>query len=154
LPKRTGVVGGCEIGRVVNVVPECEGLPIGLVVEVAGGGADGCQWVEDPPWWLVGPAGGLEGAPVAGWSPVDGLIDRVPQPVSMAIAAARTTDRRIRLRIVLSFAGWLEGHLEELYGEVRTGRFSTIIACRFDRDSRQVTSSERVTPLYRADGRA
>ena len=51
-------------------------------------------------------------------------------------------------------AHYLEGHLEELYGEVRTGRFSTIIACRFDPDSRQVISSERVTPLYRADGRA
>ena len=41
-----------------------------------------------------------------------------------------------------------------LYGEVRTGRFSTIIACRFDPDTRQVISSERVTPLYRADTRA
>jgi hypothetical protein len=49
---------------------------------------------------------------------------------------------------------YLEGHLEELYGEVRTGRFSTIIACRFDPDTRQVTSSERVTPLYRADTRS
>jgi hypothetical protein len=49
---------------------------------------------------------------------------------------------------------YLEGHLEELYGEVRTGRFSTIIASRFDPDSRQVTSSERVTPLDRTDGRA
>jgi transcriptional regulator with XRE-family HTH domain len=49
---------------------------------------------------------------------------------------------------------YLEGHLEELYGEVRTGRFSTIIACRFDPDTRQVVSSERVTPLYRADTRA
>ena len=27
---------------------------------------------------------------------------------------------------------YLEGHLEELYGEVRTGRFSAIIGCRFD----------------------
>jgi hypothetical protein len=48
---------------------------------------------------------------------------------------------------------YLEGHLEELYGEVRTGRFSTIIGCRYDPDSRQVLSSERVTPLYRADSR-
>jgi hypothetical protein len=46
---------------------------------------------------------------------------------------------------------YLEGHLEELYGEVRTGRFSTLIACRFDPDTRQITSSQRVTPLYRAD---
>jgi hypothetical protein len=51
-------------------------------------------------------------------------------------------------------AHYLEGHLEELYGEVRTGRFSTIIACRFDPDSRQILSSERITPLYRADNRA
>jgi hypothetical protein len=49
---------------------------------------------------------------------------------------------------------YLEGHLEELYGEVRTGRFSTIISCRFDPDTRQILSSERVTPLYRADTRA
>jgi hypothetical protein len=48
---------------------------------------------------------------------------------------------------------YLEGHLEELYGEVRTGRFSTIISCRFDPDTRQVTGSERVTPLYRAGSR-
>jgi hypothetical protein len=48
---------------------------------------------------------------------------------------------------------YLEGHLEELYGELRTVRFSTIIACRFDPDSHQVISSERVTPLYRTDSR-
>jgi transcriptional regulator with XRE-family HTH domain len=48
---------------------------------------------------------------------------------------------------------YLESHLEELYGEVRTGRFSTLIACRFDPDTREITSSQRVTPLYRADAR-
>jgi transcriptional regulator with XRE-family HTH domain len=48
---------------------------------------------------------------------------------------------------------YLEQHLEELYGEVRTGRFSTLISCRFDPDTRQITSSERITPLYRADTR-
>jgi hypothetical protein len=41
-----------------------------------------------------------------------------------------------------------------LCGEVRTGRFSTVIVCRFDSDTRQVISSERVTPLCRADSRA
>jgi hypothetical protein len=49
---------------------------------------------------------------------------------------------------------YLESHVEELYGEVRTGRFSTLIACRFDPATRQVTSSERVTPIYRADTRS
>jgi hypothetical protein len=48
---------------------------------------------------------------------------------------------------------YLESHLEELYGEVRTGRFSTLIACQFDPATRQITSSERVTPIYRTDAR-
>jgi transcriptional regulator with XRE-family HTH domain len=48
---------------------------------------------------------------------------------------------------------YLEGHLEELYGEVRTGRFSTLIACQFDPSTRQMTGSERVTPIYRTDVR-
>jgi hypothetical protein len=51
-------------------------------------------------------------------------------------------------------AHYLEGHLEELYSEVRTGRFSTLIACRFDPTTHQVTSSERITPLYRTDTRS
>jgi hypothetical protein len=48
---------------------------------------------------------------------------------------------------------YLEGHLEELYGEVRTARFSTLIACQFDPATRQSTASERVTPIYRTDAR-
>jgi hypothetical protein len=48
---------------------------------------------------------------------------------------------------------YLEGHLEELYGEVRTGRFSTLIACQFDPATRQITASERATPIYRTDAR-
>jgi hypothetical protein len=48
---------------------------------------------------------------------------------------------------------YLEGHLEELYREVRTGRFSTLVACRFDSKSHQILSSERLTPVYRSDAK-
>jgi hypothetical protein len=50
-------------------------------------------------------------------------------------------------------AHYLEGHLSELYAELRTRRFSTIIACTFDPTTHEITSSERVTPLYRSEGR-
>jgi hypothetical protein len=50
-------------------------------------------------------------------------------------------------------AHYLEGHLGELYAELRTRRFSTIIACQFDPETHEITSSERVTPLYRTEGR-
>ncbi|MBW0008925.1 MAG: transcriptional regulator [Pseudonocardiales bacterium] len=52
-------------------------------------------------------------------------------------------------------AGGIVHHLHqemtELYREVRTKRFSTLIACQFDPHSREVLSSERLTPLYRPE---
>ncbi|MEV5395499.1 sigma factor-like helix-turn-helix DNA-binding protein [Streptomyces cellulosae] len=44
---------------------------------------------------------------------------------------------------------FLEHNLAELYREVRTKRFSTLIACRYNPDTLEVTESRRVTPLYR-----
>ncbi|MGO1055555.1 sigma-70 family RNA polymerase sigma factor [Crossiella sp. CA198] len=46
---------------------------------------------------------------------------------------------------------YLDKHLSELYKEVKTGRFSTIIQCSFDPDTRKIRSSKRVSPLYRAE---
>lgn len=47
---------------------------------------------------------------------------------------------------------YLEGHLSELYKELKTQRFSTIIECEFSPETRKITRSKRVTPLYRQDG--
>jgi hypothetical protein len=47
---------------------------------------------------------------------------------------------------------YLERNLTELYKEVRTRRFSTLIECAFDPASRDVTSSRRITPLYKHEG--
>ncbi|MEV7600461.1 sigma factor-like helix-turn-helix DNA-binding protein [Kitasatospora sp. NPDC089797] len=44
---------------------------------------------------------------------------------------------------------YLENHLAELYREVRTKRFSTLISCRYDPQTLEVLESSRVTPIYR-----
>ncbi|MEV0533643.1 sigma-70 family RNA polymerase sigma factor [Kitasatospora sp. NPDC050463] len=47
---------------------------------------------------------------------------------------------------------YLENHLAELYREVRTKRFSTLISCRYDPKTLEVLESSRVTPIYRHEG--
>lgn len=47
---------------------------------------------------------------------------------------------------------FLDSHLGELYREVKAERFSTIIECAFDGETRRVTSSKRVAPVYRQNG--
>ncbi|MFJ3809574.1 sigma factor-like helix-turn-helix DNA-binding protein [Streptomyces sp. NPDC090073] len=44
---------------------------------------------------------------------------------------------------------FLESNLAELYREVRTRRFSTLISCRYDPKTLEVVESRRITPLYR-----
>lgn len=44
---------------------------------------------------------------------------------------------------------YLERNLAELYREVRTKRFSTLISCRYNPDTLEVTESRRVAPIYR-----
>ncbi|MFC7331397.1 hypothetical protein [Marinactinospora rubrisoli] len=44
---------------------------------------------------------------------------------------------------------WLAHNLSDLYREVGRRRFSTLIRCTYTTDPLQITSSERVTPLYR-----
>jgi hypothetical protein len=43
---------------------------------------------------------------------------------------------------------YLQRNLADLYQQVGTQRFSTLIGCEYDPDKRQVTSSQRLTPLY------
>ena len=47
---------------------------------------------------------------------------------------------------------YLERNLAEVYREVKTKRFSTLIHCKFDPETREITASERVTPFYRHEG--
>jgi hypothetical protein len=48
---------------------------------------------------------------------------------------------------------YLEHHLVDLYKEVKTRRFSTLIECEYD-EARTVTASRRITPIYRPDATA
>lgn len=47
---------------------------------------------------------------------------------------------------------YLDSHLSELYKELKTERFSTIIECEFD-EQRKIVRSKRISPLYREDGK-
>lgn len=47
---------------------------------------------------------------------------------------------------------WLTTELPAVYAEVKLRRFSTLVSCRFDPDTREVLASERITPYYRPEG--
>ncbi|MFE7889509.1 sigma factor-like helix-turn-helix DNA-binding protein [Streptomyces sp. NPDC057412] len=47
---------------------------------------------------------------------------------------------------------YLENNVADIYREVRTRRFSTLISCRYDPKTMEVLESRRVTPLYRHEG--
>lgn len=47
---------------------------------------------------------------------------------------------------------YLSNELASLYREVRNRRFSTLIQCRYDPETHTITSSERITPVYKHEG--
>jgi len=47
---------------------------------------------------------------------------------------------------------FLENHLAELYSEVKTKRFSMLVACDFNSKTLEVTASKRLSPIYRPEG--
>jgi hypothetical protein len=68
------------------------------------------------------------------------LVERVRRFGLSGLALPRTPRARSR------------SSMADLYREVRTKRFSTLIGCEFDPDTREVTRSERLTPIYRPEG--
>lgn len=49
----------------------------------------------------------------------------------------------------LGAAQYVTNNLAELYQNVRTGRWSTLIATNYDPDSNEIVSTDRISPLYR-----
>ncbi|MBB4929028.1 sigma-70 family RNA polymerase sigma factor [Kitasatospora kifunensis] len=47
---------------------------------------------------------------------------------------------------------WLESGMAEAYQTLKTRRFSVLIRSTFDPETREITSSERITPFYRPEG--
>lgn len=52
----------------------------------------------------------------------------------------------------LGTAHYLAGHVEDLYREVKTKRWSVLIECNFDPDTLEIRSTNTVTPIYRHEG--
>lgn len=50
----------------------------------------------------------------------------------------------------LGAAHYLTNNIEDLYQEVKNRRWSALIECRYDPDSRAIEATERITPLYTA----
>jgi hypothetical protein len=47
---------------------------------------------------------------------------------------------------------YLNTELPNLYREMRMRRFSMLISCRYDPDTHEIISSERITPIYKHEG--
>jgi hypothetical protein len=50
----------------------------------------------------------------------------------------------------LGAAHYLTGNIEDLYQQVRNRRWSALVECRYDPDSRAIEATERITPVYTA----
>lgn len=52
----------------------------------------------------------------------------------------------------LGAARYVVDNLPELWRELKSRRFSVLVACRYDPDTRKITSTEPLTPLHRHEG--
>ena len=55
---------------------------------------------------------------------------------------------RSRRGLPLGAAAYLTDHIDDLYAEAKRGRWSVLIECRYDPDTREIQSTERLTQLY------
>jgi predicted XRE-type DNA-binding protein len=110
------------------------------------------MYSKDDGWYLVDTTTGTEyRSPRDRGEAADyGYVGRLPRPdgkgtfLYLAGTHAQGT---------LGASHYVTTNLPDLYKELKTRRFSTVIECRYDPgDPRKVTSAERVTPLYRHEG--
>ncbi len=102
-------------------------------------------------WYLVDhTAGAVYRSPMDAGEPGDyAYLGRLPRP------DGRSTFLYLAGIHASGAAGaihYLKGHLAEVYAEVRTRRFSTLIACQYDPATLEIAASKQLTPLYRPEG--
>lgn len=111
------------------------------------------RYVEDEKGWFIKePESGKEyRSPRDDGESADyGYLGRLPRPDGkgsfLYIAGTHAQG-------TLGTARYVADNLPELYRELKSRRFSTVILCRYDpKDRRKITSTERVTPLFRHEG--
>jgi hypothetical protein len=74
-----------------------------------------------------------------------GYIGRLPRPDGRGTFLYAAG---IHAMGTLGAAHYLTGHIEELYQQVKQRRWSTLIECRYDADTRTIESTDRLTPVY------
>lgn len=98
-------------------------------------------------WHLVDKATGEKfRSPTDDGEPADvGYIGRLPRPdgkgTFLYVAG-------IHAMGTLGAAHYLAEHVADLYQQVKTRRWSALVSCRFDPDTRKVVSAELATPVY------
>ncbi|WP_405767438.1 sigma-70 region 4 domain-containing protein [Streptomyces sp. NBC_00080] len=143
----TGIVNLNRDNHVVVCGPRLSPI-VAQVLE----GDDNLRFARDSAWHLVDQVAGQEFR-----SPQDedgsagdvGYLGRLPRLDGKGTFLYIAGIHAIGANGVVHF---LENNLAELYREVRTRRFSTLISCRYDPKTLEVLESRRVTPLYRHEG--
>ncbi|MFJ8195952.1 sigma factor-like helix-turn-helix DNA-binding protein [Streptomyces sp. NPDC096152] len=143
----TGIINLNRDNHVVVCGPRLSPI-IAQVLE----GDDNLRFAKDQAWHLVDQAAGTTYR-----SPMDedgsagdvGYLGRLPRLGGRGTFLYIAGIHAIGANGVVHY---LENNLAELYKEVRTRRFSTLISCRYDPKTLDVLESRRVTPLYRHEG--
>ncbi|MEU5538930.1 sigma-70 family RNA polymerase sigma factor [Streptomyces sp. NPDC020362] len=115
-------------------------------------GDDNLRFAKDTAWHVVDQVTGKEyrsPADVDGSAGDVGYLGRLPRLDGKGTFLYIAGIHAIGASGVVHY---LENNLAELYREVRTRRFSTLISCRYDPKTLEVLESRRVTPLYRHEG--
>ncbi|SFW11846.1 sigma-70 family RNA polymerase sigma factor [Amycolatopsis australiensis] len=85
-------------------------------------------------------------SPIDDGEPADyGYIGRLPRPDGKGTFLYFAG---IHAMGTLGVAHYLAGHTAELYQQVKTKRWSTLVKCTFDPDTRQIETSELAAPIY------
>lgn len=100
-------------------------------------------------WWLRDESTGQDYRTSPEANRCYGYLGRLPRPDGRGTFLVCSGIRAIGTQGVVAH---LEDALPELYAEVKTKRFSTLVMCEYDPNTMTVTSAERVSPIYRARG--
>jgi hypothetical protein len=107
--------------------------------------------VDERGWYLVDKTAGKEyRSPIDTGEPADfAYVGRLPRPDGkgsfLYLAGIHGPG-------TAGAAHYLEDHLAEIYREVRGRRWSALVTCTFAHDTRQITGSDLLTPIYRHEG--